>query len=224
MTPEQIAHLIKSATNLVFLTGAGVSVPSGIPDYRSIDGLYQKAPEYLLSRRALLTDTKDFHDFVKHIYHPEATPNLIHTKMAELGGTVITQNIDGLHKKAGSRDVIEFHGDLYTCYCEKCRQHVPYQDFLQSYEHAECGGTVRPNVVLYDEGIDYGNIFRAEQALLKADTIVIVGTTFQVYPFASLLDYANPRAQILAINKDPLHVPNLTAQHIGDATDIFKLL
>ena len=226
---KEMAKRIKEAKNLVFLTGAGVSTPSGIPDYRGMDGIYTKSglktPEYLLSRRAMLHDTDDFYQFIQQIYHPEAHPNVIHQKMASFpNSTVITQNIDGLHLQAGSKKVIEFHGTIYTCHCEKCGQSVAYQDFLTSYLHENCGGIVRPDVVLYDEQIDGKNISRSIEALEAADTIVIVGTSFKVYPFAALIDYANEDATIYAINKEPLDSYYLRGQCIGDASKVFALL
>ena len=225
---QEIAQLIKKAQGLVFMTGAGVSTASGIPDYRSMDGIYTKSglkqPEYLLSHQALLHDTEDFYRFIKQIYHPEAEPNLIHKAMAKLGGIVITQNIDGLHKKAGSPDVVEFHGTIATSHCEKCGQAASYEDFLRSYIHEGCGGIIRPDVVLYDEQIDPEAISRAVAALAAADTVVIVGTTFKVYPFAGLIDDAGEQAKILAVNKDRIALPYLTESFVGEAEEVFKLL
>ncbi|WP_460023027.1 NAD-dependent protein deacylase [Lactovum odontotermitis] len=229
-TAKNITELISASERLVFMTGAGVSTPSGIPDYRSMDGIYTtsslKKPEYLLSHRAMLHDTDDFYAFIKQLYHPEARPNVIHRTMAKLEEnhrvTVITQNIDGLHKKAGSSDVIEFHGTLAACRCEKCGAAASAENFLKSYIHEDCGGIIRPNVVLYDESINPENIQRAVNALSAADTIVIAGTSFQVFPFASLIDYANPEAKILAVNKTPLSLPNLTASFVGDASEVFN--
>ncbi len=227
-TATEIAALLKSAQHLVFMTGAGVSTPSGIPDYRSMDGIYTKsglkAPEYLLSHRAMQNDTAAFYQFIKQIYHPEAQPNVIHRVMAKLDATVITQNIDGLHKKAGSKNTIEFHGTIDQCHCEKCGATVTSSDFLKSYLHENCGGIVRPNVVLYDESIDQENIEQALTALKRADVIAIVGTSFKVYPFASLIDYANPQAKIIAINREPIALPEVFASFIGDASEVFELI
>lgn len=230
LTPTDLSQAMQSSKRLVFLTGAGVSVPSGIPDYRSVTGLYTqsgvKEPEYLLSRRCLLNDTEDFHRFIKQLYHTEAQPNVIHLGMAALDAhrqtTIITQNIDGLHTKAGSQNVVEFHGTLASCYCETCQQAVTVSDFLQNYTHDNCGGLVRPHVVLYDEGIDAHNINCAMDAVEKADTLVIVGTSFQVYPFANLIRYARPSAHIYGINKEAIHVPRLTGMYLGDALDVFQ--
>lgn len=231
VTAKEMAALIEEGENIVFMTGAGLSTPSGIPDYRGMEGIYSKSglksPEYLLSRRAMLNDTDDYYAFVKQIYHPDALPNIIHQKMAALeetkNVTIITQNIDDLHRKAGSSKVIEFHGNIYHCHCERCKEPVSYQDFLTDYTHQLCGGLIRPNAVLYDEQIDQGNILESVAALGRADTIVIVGTTFRVYPFAGLIDYANKKARIYVVNKEPVYVPNLTAAFIGDATEVFKL-
>lgn len=227
-TAEELIKIMYKSKHLVFMTGAGVSTPSGIPDYRSMTGIYTKSglkrPEYLLSHHALFNDTDDFYSFIKQIYHPNAEPNVIHRGMALLGGTIITQNIDGLHKKAGSRDVIEFHGTIYYCHCEKCKQSVPYTDFLKSYIHKGCGGIVRPDIVLYDEQINSNNIENSISAITQADIVIIVGTTFQVYPFAGLIQYANKQAKIYAINRDPVKLPMLAGSYIGDASDVFKLI
>ena len=227
----EMANLINESQKIVFLTGAGVSVPSGIPDYRSVTGLYTetglKEPEYLLSRRALLREPADFHRFIKQLCQKDALPNVIHEKMAELeqraNVTVITQNIDGLHLKAGNQNVIEFHGSLATCYCELCGLTVEQKVFLKDFAHENCGGTLRPDIVLYDEQIDQGNTRRSLQALATADTIVIVGTSFRVYPFAGLIAYANRGAKILTINKEPVDV-DADAEFIGDAVEVFELL
>lgn len=232
VTAKEMANLISQSKNIVFLTGAGVSTPSGIPDYRSVSGLYTnsgvKEPEYLLSRRAFLNDTADFHRFIKQLCQKEALPNVIHEKMVQLDKsknvTIITQNIDGLHGLAGSGNVIEFHGTLARCYCEKCQEVVAIADFLQHFEHETCGGKIRPDVVLYDEQIEQENIQRALQAVALADTIVIVGTSFKVHPFAGLIEYANKRATLLTINKEPIYTVNSDAEFIGDAVSVFELL
>jgi len=232
MKAKEMANLINESKNIVFLTGAGVSTPSGIPDYRSVSGLYTKSglkePEYLLSRRALLRDTEDFHRFIKQLCQKDAKPNVIHEKIAQLDGsknvTVITQNIDGLHTFAGSKKVIEFHGTLATCYCEKCQKIVEVEEFLQHFEHAHCSGIIRPDVVLYDEQIDSNNIEQSLQALFTADTVVIVGTSFRVYPFAGLIQYARKDAKILTINKEPIYTVDADAEYLGNAVDVFEFL
>ena len=231
-TAKEMANLINKSRNIVFLTGAGVSTPSGIPDYRSVSGLYTKSglkePEYLLSRRALLEDTEDFHRFIKQLCQEDAKPNVIHKKMAELAKsknvTVITQNIDGLHGASGSENVIEFHGTLAKCYCEKCHLPVKVEEFLQHFKHEHCNGIIRPDVVLYDEQIDYNNIERSLHSLASADAVVIVGTSFRVYPFASLIQYVTSSVKILTINKEPVDSVSADAEFLGDAVDVFELL
>ena len=231
-TALEMANLINEGKKIVFLTGAGVSTPSGIPDYRSVSGLYTttglKKPEYLLSRRAMLNDTEDFHQFIMQLYQQDARPNVIHKKMAQLEKTkhvtVITQNIDGLHSQAGSINVIEFHGTLATCYCESCLETVDVKEFLKHYKHEGCDGIIRPDVVLYEEQINSINIKQSMRALQIADTIVIVGTSLRVYPFASLTGYASGNAKILTINKELVDAVDADAQFLGDATCVFKLL
>ena len=232
ITAKEMAENILRGKNIVFLTGAGVSTPSGIPDYRSMEGIYTtsglKEPEYLLSREAMLNDTEDFYKFISQLYQKNACPNLIHQKMAEMSQTknvtIITQNIDGLHQEAGGANLIEFHGTLASCFCEGCKTTVASEAFINSYRHESCGGTIRPKVVLYDEQIDYFNIVRSQKALMKADTIVIVGTSFKVYPFASLIYEANPDAAIYAVNKEPLSISGIWEQYVGDAVDVFRLV
>lgn len=231
-TAIEMANLICEGENIVFLTGAGVSTPSGIPDYRSVGGLYTKsglkAPEYLLSRRALLNDTADFHRFIKQLCQKEAKPNVIHQKMVQLervkNVTVITQNIDGLHRMAGSNNVVEFHGTLATCYCESCLDRVETSNFLQGFKHVGCGGRLRPDVVLYDEQIDSDHINRSIEALADADTVVIVGTSLRVYPFAGLIQSVASDARILMINKEPVAHVDVVAAYLGDAVSVFELL
>lgn len=232
VTAKEMANLMNQSKQIVFLTGAGVSTPSGIPDYRSVSGLYTKSgmkePAYLLSRSAFLNDTADFHRFIKQLCQKDALPNVIHEKIAQLDKakqvTVITQNIDGLHGLAGSKHVIEFHGTLATCYCEKCQETIAIEAFLQHFEHVSCGGMIRPDVVLYDEQIDYEKIYQSLQALTQADTIVIVGTSFRVYPFAGLIDHASRDAKILTINKEAVYGVKTHATFLGDAVDVFELL
>lgn len=229
---KKMAALIGVGQRIVFLTGAGVSTLSGIPDYRSATGLYTtsglKEPEYLLSRQAMLHDTDDFRRFISQLCQKEAQPNVIHKKMAKLAKrkdvTVITQNIDGLHSLAGSKKVIEFHGSLANSYCEKCRTIVETELFLKHATHPSCGGILRPDVVLYDEQIPYENVELSLKAMMHADVIVIVGTSFKVYPFASLIDYKNKDATILVVNKEPIYGAQPDWAFYGDGGEVFSLL
>ncbi|MGX4687355.1 NAD-dependent protein deacylase [Vagococcus sp. JNUCC 83] len=216
--------ILNQAENIVFMTGAGVSTASEIPDYRSMTGVYHGVdnPEYLLSHTCLKREPDVFYQFVKQLYHPNAKPNVIHKKMAEMSQTkqigIVTQNIDDLHIKAGSPNVVSFHGSLYDCYCQKCGQSVSVSDYMQSMYHKECGGIIRPNVVLYEERLSESNIETSISWLSKADVVCIVGTTFQVYPFSGLINYRKPNSQVIVVNNEPisLTVPHLLVQEKGE--------
>lgn len=210
----QEQNLFDDAQHIVFLTGAGVSTASGIPDFRSQNGLYtkNKNAEYYLSHRYFVSDPEGFYEFCKkYLYIPDAKPNVIHEKQAaftKLGkATVITQNIDNLYEEAGTQNLIDFHGNLYHVYCEKCGETVPVEQYLKNRIHEKDGGNLRPDIVLYDEGIKQDNISRSLNAMANADLVVIVGTSMKVYPFAGLLQYANPNAKVLAINQQKLDLP-----------------
>ncbi|MCD2255994.1 NAD-dependent protein deacylase [Agrilactobacillus fermenti] len=221
---------INSAKHVTFLTGAGVSTPSGIPDYRSKNGLYagHQNPEYLLSHENLQQHPDSFYQFVKeNMYFPKAKPNIIHEKMAEIAnrkGDIVTQNVDGLHTKAGAENVIEFHGNLYDIYCQTCRQKFDYQTYLKDYHHAADGGILRPNIVLYGEPINTDTIEAAVAAIARADLIVVVGTSFRVYPFAGLIQYRQADAKLVAVNKEKVTF-NLPVEMIQeDAQTVFAQL
>lgn len=222
--------LIQQAQHIVFMTGAGVSTASGIPDYRSKNGLYShgQTPEYLLSHDCLVNEPEVYYDFVIHnLFYPDAKPNVIHQKMAALTrlrkATIITQNIDGLHAQADpqSKSLIEFHGNLYDVYCQKCQQKVDWHEYLKDMHHKNCGGILRSNIVLYGEGIDEQKLKNSIQAIQQADLLVVVGTSFVVYPFAGLLQYRNPAAKIAAVNKEMIQVPPQTEMIINDAVQEF---
>lgn len=228
---DQLRTAVRAANQIVFLTGAGVSVPSGIPDYRSKNGLYagKHNPEYLLSEACLANEPDVFYQFVtENMYYPDAKPNPIHLKIAEIGEeknvTVVTQNIDGLHEAAGSKSVVDFHGSLYHCYCTKCGQTVPIETYLKSDSHQNCGGRVRPDVVLYGEGIAADAIQNAIQALQTADLVIIAGTSFKVSPFCNLIDYRNPKASVFAVNKENIFLPFPHTMIKADALQVFKKL
>lgn len=227
----QIQQLFDNAKRIVFLTGAGVSTASGIPDFRSANGLYtqDKNAEYYLSHRYFSSDPEGFYEFCKkNLYFPDAKPNVIHQKQAALTNqdraTVITQNIDNLYEEAGTTHLIDFHGKLYHVYCEKCGETVPVADYLKSRIHAKDGGSLRPDIVLYDEGIKQDDIMNSVRAMQAADLVVIVGTSMKVYPFAGLLEYRNPDAQVLAINQQKLNLPCEFTMVQTDATKFFNEL
>lgn len=219
------------AKHIVFLTGAGVSTASGIPDFRSANGLYtqNRNAEYYLSHRYFASDPDGFYEFCKkNLYFPDAKPNVIHEKQAALTqqdrATVITQNIDNLYEEAGTKHLIDFHGNLYHVYCEKCGETVPVADYLKSRIHAKDGGPLRPDIVLYDEGIKQQNIIDAVKAMQAADLVVIVGTSMKVYPFAGLLEYRNPNAKVVAINRQELRFSFDFEMVQEDATKFFAEL
>ncbi|EAC5125538.1 NAD-dependent protein deacylase [Listeria monocytogenes] len=225
---NKLNEALKKAERIVFLTGAGVSVPSGIPDYRSKNGLYagMSSPEYMLSHTCLVREPEKFYQFVtENMYYPDAEPNAIHTKMAEIEAekdvTIITQNIDGLHEKAGSKKVVNFHGSLYHCYCQKCGMSVTAEEYLKSDIHSGCGGVIRPDVVLYEEAISESAIDQSLAAIRQADLIVIVGTSFRVSPFCNLTDYRNKKARIFAVNKERISLPYPFEMMESDAVKVF---
>lgn len=224
---EEAYRKLQQAESITFLTGAGISTPSGVPDYRSLNGIYQGQPEYLLSATCMQEEPEKFYEFVQKIYHPQAQPNVIHQKMAQLTqngrAKIVTQNIDGLHEKAGSHHCTNFHGTLYECTCRKCGQKVPWQEYLNQSQHKNCGGQVRPDIVLYEEGFTEQVIEQAIAAVAEADLLVIVGTTFQVHPFCDLIHYRKPKAEILVVNQTDISLPCSYELLQENATYLFEM-
>lgn len=205
---EQIkafADMLRESDNIVFFGGAGVSTASNIPDFRSSDGLYSKklnkhfSPEQAVSHSFLMQHPTEFYDFyTKHLIYPEAKPNACHealAKLEEMGKlkAVVTQNIDGLHQAAGSKVVYELHGSVHRNYCLSCG--ARYDDARYILEAngvpkcEKCGGDVRPDVVLYEEGLDQDVVNGAVNAIAEADLLIIGGTSLVVYPAAGLINY-----------------------------------
>ena len=234
MNQDNIQVKFNNAKNIVFLTGAGISTPSGIPDYRSKGGLYtndksNKPAEYYLSHDCLVNEPEVFYEYVKkNMYYPDAKPNVIHEKQAELTrqnrASIITQNVDNLYEKADAKNLNEFHGNLYHIYCQKCGKHVDYHEYMKSMYHKNCGGILRPNIVLYGEGINTQTVENSVRLMSQSDLIVIVGTSMRVYPFAGLLDYRNPNADVIAINQEALHFDFPFTMVKEDAVDFFDKL
>lgn len=207
---EQLQGIINKSNNIVFFTGAGVSTESGIPDFRSVDGLYNQKydypPETILSHSFFYHDSKEFYRFYwdKMIY-PNALPNAAHLKMAELEKKgkslgVVTQNIDGLHQKAGSDKVYELHGSVFRNYCENCHKFYSLEDiekYKGSIPMCECGGIIKPDVVLYEEALDDNMVRKAIEAIRKADTLIVTGTSLAVYPASGLIRYFNGENLVL---------------------------
>ena len=199
---ETLKTWITEAKKAVFFGGAGVSTESGIPDFRSETGIYKKKYPYpaetMLSHSFYAHRTAEFYDFYRHVMlYPDAQPNASHRVLAKLEreghlAAVVTQNIDGLHQKAGSRRVYELHGSVLRNYCTKCGAFYGLDFILRSEgvpKCEKCGGTVKPDVVLYEEGLDSDTISGAVSAIRKADLLIVGGTSLAVYPAAGLIDY-----------------------------------
>lgn len=211
----QIAKLkewIDGSDNIVFFGGAGVSTESGIPDFRSVDGLYNQQykypPETILSHSFFMAEPEEFYRFYRaKILALDAQPNAAHLKLAawERAGkcrAVITQNIDGLHQKAGSQEVLELHGSVLRNHCMRCRKPYDVRDIAAgtSVPKCVCGGMIKPDVVLYEESLDSGTINKSVSYIAAADILIIGGTSLAVYPAAGLIDYYRGRRLVL-VNK-----------------------
>lgn len=204
---------IEESDNIVFFGGAGVSTESGIPDFRSVDGLYNQKydypPETILSHSFYRQKPEEFYRFYRDkMLCLDAEPNITHIKLAELEKAgkvkaVVTQNIDGLHQKAGSKNVMELHGSVLRNYCERCHEFMSAEDILHSTGVPvcpKCGGPVKPDVVLYEEGLNQKTIEDAVYYISHADMLIIGGTSLAVYPAAGLIDYYRGNKLVL-INK-----------------------
>ena len=207
-----LQEIIDESAHIVFFGGAGVSTESGIPDFRSEDGLYHEKysypPERIISHSFFLTNPEVFYRFYKEkMLCLDAEPNAAHRKLAELEQAgklkaVVTQNIDGLHQKAGSKRVYELHGSIHRNYCMRCHKFYP-AEFIKEAEgipYCSCGGVIKPDVVLYEESLDGKTIEDAVTAITNADTLIIGGTSLVVYPAAGFIDYFRGKHLVL-INK-----------------------
>ena len=205
---EWVGH----SENIVFFGGAGVSTESGIPDFRSTDGLYSQQydypPEEILSHSFYLRNPEEFYRFYRDkMLYLDAQPNAAHKKLAELERqgklrAVITQNIDGLHQKAGSKEVLELHGSIHRNYCTRCGKFfdAEYMQKAEGVPHCTCGGLIKPDVVLYEEGLDMQVISKAIRYISNADVLIVGGTSLVVYPAAGLIDYYNGK-KLVMVNK-----------------------
>ena len=203
---------IEESSNIVFFGGAGVSTESGIPDFRSTDGLYNQQydypPETIISHSFYVKNPKEFYRFYKNkMLFPEAKPNRAHMARAKLERegkvkAVVTQNIDGLHQAAGSREVLELHGSVHRNYCTRCGRFYSLDDILKAdgVPVCDCGGVIKPDVVLYEEGLDQDVIQRSVEYISRADVLIIGGTSLTVYPAAGLIDYYRG-SKLVLINK-----------------------
>lgn len=209
---EQLQEIIDDSSRIVFFGGAGVSTESGIPDFRSADGIYHQkykySPEQVVSHSFFMKYPDAFYDFYKEkMMCLEARPNAAHLKLAELEqagklSAIVTQNIDGLHQAAGSKIVYELHGSIHRNYCMKCGKFydAQYVKNCDGVPKCSCGGKIKPDVVLYEEGLDQKTIQGAVEAIASADTLIIGGTSLVVYPAAGFIDYFHGK-HLVVINK-----------------------
>ena len=233
---QQLKKIIDESNNIVFFGGAGVSTESGIPDFRSVDGLYNQKydypPETILSHTFYRRKTEEFYRFYRDkMICLTAKPNAAHLKLAqwETEGklkAVVTQNIDGLHQMAGSKKVLELHGSVLRNYCENCGKFYDAEFILHSegVPKCECGGGVKPDVVLYEEGLDTFTLQESIRCIREADVLIVGGTSLAVYPAAGLIDYYQGNKLIL-INKTPTPrdaIANMVLQ--GSIGEIFSQL
>ena len=214
MSYETLKQLVDSSSHIVFFGGAGVSTESGIPDFRSVDGLYHQKydypPETILSHTFFEQQPEAFFRFYRDkLLTPGVKPNKAHLKLAEWEKegkllAVVTQNIDGLHQAAGSKKVFELHGSVHRNYCMKCGKFFSadyIRDSSDTVPRCECGGRIKPDVVLYEEGLDDAVVSGAIHAIAKADLMIVAGTSLTVYPAAGLLRYFRGKHLVL-INRD----------------------
>lgn len=233
---KQLKDIIDESENIVFFGGAGVSTASGIPDFRSSDGIYNQnlnrnfGPEELVSHSFFENYPEDFYEFYKDkLVYPEAEPNNCHIGLAKLEkdgklSAIVTQNIDGLHQKAGSENVFELHGSTLRNYCQECGKEFDLDYILEADGVPKCdvcGGIIKPDVVLYEEPLEPEVINGAVSAIQSADTLIVGGTSLVVYPAASLINYFRGKNLVL-INKTPTPADDIANLVIAD--DIAKVI
>jgi len=231
MSIERLTEIIRNSDNIVFFGGAGVSTESNIPDFRSSNGLFNEklnitfTPEQLVSHTFYIKYPEEFFKFYKDkLIYPKAKPNAAHLALAKLEDlgklkAIVTQNIDGLHQAAGSKNVFELHGSVHRNYCLKCHSFYDAKFILEAKgipTCTKCGGNVKPDVVLYEEGLDDDIVTGAVEAISKADVLIIGGTSLVVYPAASLIRYYNGNKLVL-INKSETPYDNNADLVINDS-------
>ena len=227
---NELQEIINSSDNIVFFGGAGVSTESGIPDFRSESGIFKSlekygaSPEQLVSHSYYISNTEEFYNYYKeNLVFKDAEPNPAHIKLAELEKAgklkaVITQNIDGLHQKAGSKNVLELHGSIHRNYCQICNKEYDLDYILKStgIPRCECGGIIKPDVVLYEEPLNDFVLNTAVHYISDADTLIIGGTSLVVYPAAGLINYFNG-SKLVLINKSETPYDGLASLVINEA-------
>ncbi|MCL1828853.1 MAG: NAD-dependent protein deacylase [Oscillospiraceae bacterium] len=211
---SRLKEMISGSDNIVFFGGAGVSTESGIPDFRSVDGLYNQKykypPEKILSGSFFEANPEEFFRFYREkLVFTDVKPNTAHLRLAELERegklkAVITQNVDGLHIEAGSKNVLELHGSRYRGYCVKCGKKYPGEHMIKAsgVPLCDCGGTVRPDVVLFEESLNEETLHSAVRYIKEADVMIVGGTSLAVYPAAGLINYYKGK-KLALINRDP---------------------
>lgn len=220
---DELKRIIDHSSSIVVFTGAGISTPSGIPDFRSADGIYSQkrkdkyTPEEIISHTFFVNNPELFYEFYKEkMCYPNAKPNAAHKYFADLekkgkNVTIVTQNIDNLHQEAGSNRVYELHGSVYRNYCEKCGRLFGLK-YVLSHKGVplcdKCGGIIKPDVVLYEEPLDEQTINLAISAIMTCDTLIIVGTSLTVYPAAGFIRYFRG-SNLVVINKDATSYDNM---------------
>ncbi|MBE5035320.1 NAD-dependent protein deacylase [Gallibacter intestinalis] len=232
---KKLKEIIENSKKIVFFGGAGVSTESNIPDFRSEEGLYNAqqqygmSPEYMLSHSYFIDNPEGFYDYYKHnLVYEDAKPNKAHYALAKLEQdgkliAVVTQNVDGLHQKAGSKTVYELHGSAARNYCMDCRKAFD-MDYIMDPANCDgyvpkcdkCGGIVKPDVVLYEEALDESQIMGAVNAISQADTLIVGGTSLVVYPAAGLIRYFNGKNLVL-INKSSTQYDSIANLVISDS-------
>ena len=235
---ESFQRVIDRSRRIVFFGGAGVSTASGIPDYRSADGLYAEeadglTPEMILSRTFFYLQPERFFDYYrKHLLHPEAKPNAAHRKLFELEQAdklrgIVTQNIDGLHKEAGNIRVYELHGNVHENHCMDCNAAYPMETILQAEgipRCRDCGGVIKPDVVLYGEPLEKYVCIGAIREITNADTLIVAGTSLAVEPAASFISNFRGR-NLVVINRDPIPAEEQATLVIhGDVAEVMEQL
>lgn len=210
---QQLKQLVNESNNIVFFGGAGVSTESGISDFRSKDGLYNQKydypPEEILSHTFFIKHTEEFYKFYKDKMNSlKYEPNITHIKLAQLESkgklkAIITQNIDGLHQKAGAKNVYELHGSVLRNYCMKCKKFYDAEYVFNSkgIPTCTCGGIIKPDVVLYEEGLDENTLEKSIISIINADLLIVAGTSLTVYPASGLINYFRGKNLVL-INRD----------------------
>lgn len=235
---EDLQRIIDDSRRIVFFGGAGVSTESGIPDFRSVDGLYNQKydypPETILSHTFFMKKTEEFYRFYRDkMLCLDKKPNKAHLKLAELEragklSAVVTQNIDGLHQAAGSKRVYELHGSVLRNYCMECGKaySAEYIKSGRGIPRCECSGIIKPDVVLYEEGLDDKTVNGAVNAIANADTLIIAGTSLTVYPAAGMVRYFNGKHLVL-INRDATPMDNsadlVFHEKVGELLDKIKV-